>query len=106
MTENLITLNGRINDLSDDLSVSSSDNQSVFSCFVFVLILLDKSPSCVVVSLSFSSSSVLDLISLVVSLSLYNLHECHNLIYLIINFLPRISLIFNSKVGDIFFPFT
>jgi hypothetical protein len=70
-------LDGSIDNLSNDSSVGSSYNKSVFLGVILVLILLDESSSGVVISLSFSSSSVLDLESLEVSLVLYGLNECH-----------------------------
>jgi len=43
--EDLITLHGREDDLSNEFSVSSSDNESIFLGVIFVLILSDKSLS-------------------------------------------------------------
>jgi hypothetical protein len=61
--ENSIALDGGVDDLDDNLGVGAADAESVLLGLVLVLVLLDESPSCLVVGLSFSSSPVLNLIS-------------------------------------------
>lgn len=63
LAEDSIALDGGVDDLDDDLGVGTADAQSVLLRFVLVLVLLDESSTCLVVGLSFSSSSVLNLIS-------------------------------------------
>ena len=50
LAEDLVTLDGGVDDLSNDLSVGESSNQSVFWGVVFVLVLGDQSLSGIVVS--------------------------------------------------------
>ena len=66
LAEDSISLDGGEDDLGDDSSVGSSYNESVLLGLVLVLVLLDKSSSGVVVSLSLLSSSELSLESGVV----------------------------------------
>jgi len=63
--------------LGDDSPVGSPDDESVFLGIVLVLVLLDESPPGVVVSLSFSSPSVLYLEPLEVGSGFKYLHKCH-----------------------------
>lgn len=77
LAQNSISLDGRVDDLADDLRVCSSHNETVLVGVVFVLILLDKSSALSVVGLALSSSSGLGLESLVVSVSLHSLDKCH-----------------------------
>lgn len=72
-----VTLDGGIDDLADDLSVGSSDNETVLVGVVLVLILLDQSASLGIVGLVFPSTSVLGLESLVISVGLNCLDESH-----------------------------
>jgi len=76
-TEDLITLNGGIDNLGNDSSVGGSCNKSVLGGVVFILVLDDESLSGVVVSDSLSSSSVLGLEALEVSLGLLQFNETH-----------------------------
>jgi len=64
LAQNSISGHGGVDNLSNDLSVSSSGNKSVFLGVILVLVLLDQSSSGVVVSLALSSSFWLDLHSL------------------------------------------
>lgn len=75
-----ITSEGGIVNRADDSSVGSSYDKSVLLGIVLVLVLENKSSSGEVVSLSFSSSSELGLISLGVSFVLQNLNETHGVI--------------------------
>lgn len=68
--EDLVALEGGVDDLSDDSGVGGSGNQSVLGGVVFILILDDQSLSGIVISDSLSSSSVLGLESLEVSVGL------------------------------------
>jgi hypothetical protein len=77
LAEDSISLDGGEDDLGDDSLVGSSDNKSVLLGFVLVLVLLNKSSSGVVVSLSLSSSSEFDLESRVVGSCLDNFEETH-----------------------------
>lgn len=81
LAEHLVSLDGSVDDLSDDSSVGSSDAESVLLGVVLVLVLLDESSSGEVVGLSFSSASELDLVSGVVRRSLDGLDECHSCCY-------------------------
>lgn len=77
MAEDSVTLDGGKDNLDDDLCAGSSDTESVFLGLILVLILLNKSSSGLVVGLSLSSSSVLDLESGEVRSCLDGLDECH-----------------------------
>jgi hypothetical protein len=59
--ENLISSHGREDDLGDELGASSSDDKSVLSGIVLVLVLASQSTSGIEVGLSLSSSLWLDL---------------------------------------------
>lgn len=75
--EDLISLDGGVDHLSDDSGGGDSDNKSVLGGVVFVLILLNESLSCEVVSLSLTSSEEFGLISHEVSFVLDELDEGH-----------------------------
>ena len=77
LAEDSIALDGGVDDLDDDPAVGAADNKSVLLGLVLVLVLLDQSSSCLVVGLSFSSSSVLNLISGEVRSGLDCLDEGH-----------------------------
>lgn len=81
LSNDLVALDVGSNDLGDDSSVGSSHNKSVLLGVVLVLILLDKSSPGVVVGLSFSSTSVLNLESLEVSSGLKYFHKCHYVLF-------------------------
>jgi hypothetical protein len=57
--------------------VSEPDDQSVFGRIVLVLVLDNQSLSCIIVSLAFSSSSVLSLESFEIGCALNVLNESH-----------------------------
>ena len=78
LAEDLIALDGGVDDLDDDSGVGSSDAESVLLGLILILVLLDKSSSCLVVGLSLSSPSVLDLISGEVRSCLDSLNEGHD----------------------------
>ena len=63
--------------MGDELGVSSSDDKSILSGVILVLILTSQSSSGVVISLSLSSSLWLDLHSLAVCLGFNVLDESH-----------------------------
>ena len=77
LSQNSVALDGRVDDLANDLRVSSADNETVLVGVVLVLILLDESSALSVVSLILSSASVLGLEALVVSVGLDSLDESH-----------------------------
>lgn len=87
--------------MNDDSSVCSSYNESVLLGVVLVLVLLNESSSGIVVSLSLSSSSVLDLISLVICFGFEYFDEGHCLFeaYLIINDTFRYLFILNALLN-------
>lgn len=60
-------------DLSDDILVGDTDNVSVLRGLVLVLVLDDQTLTGVVISLSLTATSVLDLVTLVISLVLNDL---------------------------------
>ena len=68
--------------MGNELGVSSSDNESVLSGVILVLILTSQSSSGVVIGLSLSSSLWLDLHSLAVCLGFDVLDECHGVLCL------------------------
>jgi len=70
-----ITLDGGIDNLSNNSAAGNSGNKSVLGGVVLVLILDDKGLSGVVISLTLSSSSESSLVSLEVSSGLVNLNE-------------------------------
>ena len=73
----LVSLDGCVSDLSDDNFVGEPDNQPIFGSVVLVLVLDDEPLSGVVVGLTLSSSSILDLVPLEVGFVLNNLDETH-----------------------------
>jgi hypothetical protein len=75
--KNSISSHGGEDNLSDEFSVSSSDDESVFLGVILVLVLLHQSSSGVVVSLCLSSSLWFDLHSLGVCLVLDDFNETH-----------------------------
>jgi hypothetical protein len=75
--EDLITLDGGVDDLSDDSGGGDSHDESVLGGVVFVLILLNQSLSGEVVSLSLTSSEEFGLVSHEVSFVLDELDEGH-----------------------------
>jgi len=75
--KDLVTFEGGVDDLADDSLVGSSDNESVLSGVVLVLVLEDQSTSGVVISLSLSSPSELSLVAHRVRLVLQNLNVTH-----------------------------
>ena len=77
LSEDSISLNGGIDDLDDDSRVGPSHNKSVLLGIVLVLVLLDQSTSGLVVSLSLTSASELDLISGIVGSGLHSLNKTH-----------------------------
>merc|ERR1712018_681167 len=74
---NLISLNFSIGDLTADVLVREAYYHAVFGSIILVFILNTKSFTCKVICLSFTSSSVLHLITLEVSLVLHYLHKRH-----------------------------
>lgn len=72
-----ISLEGSVDDLADDSLVGSSDNESVLSGVVLILILEDQSTSGVVISLSLTSPAELSLVAHRVRLVLQNLNVTH-----------------------------
>ena len=76
--KDLVTFEGGIDDLADDSLVGSSDNESVLSGVVLVLVLEDQSTSGVVIGLSLSSPSELSLVAHRVRLVLQNLNVTHS----------------------------
>jgi len=73
--QDLITLDGGVDDLADNSGAGDSSNESVFGGVVLALVLGDQSLSGIVVSLSLSPSTESGLESLEVSSGLVNLHE-------------------------------
>jgi len=63
LAQDLVSGERGVDDLNDDLLQGSSDDESVLLGVVLVLVLLDQSPSHVVVGLAFSSALVLHLVS-------------------------------------------
>ena len=78
VSHHLITDDVGEDDLASDESVGESDNKSVLGGVVLVLVLVNQSTTSVVIGLTLSSSSILDLVSLVVSFVLDNFHERHD----------------------------
>jgi hypothetical protein len=77
LAEDSVALDGGVDDLGDDLGVGSADAQSVLLGLVLVLVLLNEAATGLVVGLSLSSASVLDLVSGEVSGGLDCLDEGH-----------------------------
>ena len=73
----MITLDGRVDNRTDDPAVSATDNESVLLRVVLILVVDNKSFTSEVVSLSLSSSAVLRLVALRIGFVLKNLHVCH-----------------------------
>jgi len=74
----LVTLEGGMDDLADDSLVGSSDNESVLSGVVLVLVLEDQSTAGVVIGLSLSSPSEFGLVPHRVRLVLQNFNVTHS----------------------------
>ena len=77
-SHNTITFKPSISNLTADVGVRLSDNHTVFGGIILVLILNDKSLSCIVIGLSFTAPAKLDLEPLEVGLALYHLDKCMN----------------------------
>lgn len=77
LAESLITEDGGVDNLGDELLVGDPDNKSVLGGIVFVLILGHQSPPLVVVGLTFPTPSIFGLDPLVILLILLNLDETH-----------------------------
>mmetsp|Transcript_121430 Transcript_121430/g.181404 ORF Transcript_121430/g.181404 Transcript_121430/m.181404 type:complete len:261 (+) Transcript_121430:241-1023(+) len=75
--KNLVTDNLGVHNLAENVLVGDTDNKSVLGGLVLVLVLGDELMSLTVVSLSLTTSSVLDLEGLEVLLVLNNLNEWH-----------------------------
>jgi len=74
-TNNYVTLNTSISNLTDNILVGETDNQSVLRSVVLVLVLEGQSFSCIIVSDSLSPPLELNLEPLEVGLVLYNFNE-------------------------------
>ena len=70
-----ITFKSSISNLTADVGVRLSDNHTVFGGIILVLILNDKSLSCIVIGLSLTTPAKLDLEPLEVGLALYHLDK-------------------------------
>jgi len=73
----VITFNGGVNDLSNDVGAGNSDDKSVFWSVILVLVLGDQSLSGIIVGFTVSSSSIFGLETLVVSFGSDILNKCH-----------------------------
>lgn len=73
-----ITLDLGINDLANDVSVGNTDNETVLGGVVLVLVLDDQTLASVVISLTLTATTILDLVTLVVSPIFLNLLESLN----------------------------
>ena len=75
--EGLVALDGSVDNLADYALVGSADDETVLLAVVLVLLLDDEASASLVVSLAFSATAPLGLISLGVCFVLEDLHECH-----------------------------
>lgn len=70
-SQNDITLDLGINDLTDDIGVSDTDNETVLGGVVLVLVLDDQTLTSIVIGLSLTATTILNLETLVVG-SIFN----------------------------------
>ena len=76
-TTDLVSLNGSIGNLRDDVCVREPNNKPVFRSIVFIPVLDNEALSSEVICLSLTPSSVFNLESLEVSLILDDLYKTH-----------------------------
>jgi hypothetical protein len=76
--EDLISLQGSVDDLGDDSGGGDTANKAVLGGVVLVLVLQDQTLASVVVGLAFTTSLELSLIAHEIGLVLDELHERHN----------------------------
>jgi len=77
-SQNVISVDFGVDNLSNDVLVGETGNKSVLGAIVLVLVLDDQSLTGIVISLSLSSSTPFDLVSLEVWLVLLNFDERHD----------------------------
>jgi hypothetical protein len=70
-----ITLDLGIDDLAHNVGISDTDNKTVLGGVVLVLVLDDETFAGVVISLSFATAAILDLVAFEVSFILLNFNE-------------------------------
>lgn len=77
LTHNSISGKGGVDDLTEDFSASNSDDESIFRGVIFSFFLGNKSFSGIVISFSFSSSSVFSLESLEICVVFIKFNKSH-----------------------------
>lgn len=70
-----ITLNLGVHDLADDIGVGDADDEAVLGGVVLVLVLDDQALASIVISLSLTTATILDLVAFEVSFILLDLDE-------------------------------
>lgn len=70
-----ITLDLGVEDLADDVGIGDADNEAVLGSVVLVLVLDDQALASIVISLSLTAATILDLVAFEVSFILLDLDE-------------------------------
>jgi len=76
-SHDVITIDARVDDLTDAVAVGETDNKTILGGVVFVLVLDHKTKTLTVISLTLTTTTVLSLETLEISLVLNNLLERH-----------------------------
>lgn len=79
LSHNLVTFEGSIDDLADNLAAGDTGNKSVLGSVVFVLVLHGETLTGIVISLAFSTSAELGLETLEVGVVLVEFNESHKI---------------------------
>ena len=79
LSHDLVTFEGSIDDLADNLAAGDTGNKSVLGSVVFVLVLHGKTLTGIVISLAFSTSAELGLETLEVGVVLVEFNESHKI---------------------------
>jgi hypothetical protein len=77
-SKNTITLKSGVDNLTDDVLVGNTDNESVLGSIVLVLVLNNQALASIVVSLAGTATTVLDLVALEVRAVLNDFQESHD----------------------------
>jgi len=73
----MITIDTRIDDLADAITVGETNNKTILGGVVFVLVLDYKTKTLIIISLTLTTTTILGLITLEISFILDNLLERH-----------------------------
>jgi len=80
-SHDVITIDARVNDLADAVTVGETNNKTILGGVVFVLVLDYKTKTLIIISLTLTTTTILGLETLEISLILKNLLERHFFYY-------------------------